>query len=282
MVKHHGFDRKHGIALEIVPYASTTATKVALQGRAVEAIVTDWIWVSRQRADGADFTFFPYSASIGAILAPAGSEIRTLGDLQGRTLGVAGGPLDKGWLMVQALARRQGIDLAKTVTPKFGAAPLLNALLEKGEIDAVSTFWHFAARLEAKGARRVIGFADVGRELGIAGPVPILGYAFREAWARADPTAARGLHDAIREAKARLAASDEEWQRLKKLTRAKDEATLRALRDGFRAGIPQSWGPSEQADAAKLFAILAEIGGPKLVGKSSRLQAGTFWDQARY
>ena len=102
-IKTHKLDEAEGIDLQIVDLASNQATQVALQGGAVDMIVTDWLWVSRQRADGADFTFAPYSTSAGGVMVPAESDIRSLADLKGAELGVAGGPLDKSWLMLRAL-----------------------------------------------------------------------------------------------------------------------------------------------------------------------------------
>ena len=58
---------------------------------------------------------------------------------------------------------------------------------------------------------------------------------------------------------------------------AEDDATLTALRDGYRAGIPTAWGTAERDDAAKVYDILAKLGGRELVGDSPHLAAGTFW-----
>jgi NitT/TauT family transport system substrate-binding protein len=64
--------------------------------------------------------------------------------------------------------------------------------------------------------------------------------------------------------------------------RAPDEATFAALRDGFRSGIPERWGDVERADAERLFAIMAELGGEELIGKTPALQPGTFWPEVTY
>ena len=49
-------DNKNNFDLEIVELASKNAAAVALQGGAVDMIVTDWFWVSRQRNEGRNFS----------------------------------------------------------------------------------------------------------------------------------------------------------------------------------------------------------------------------------
>ena len=68
VIKQHGLDKAAGIDLDIVELANNQATAVALQAGEVDVIVTDWLWVSRQRADGAPFTFAPYSTSVGSLM----------------------------------------------------------------------------------------------------------------------------------------------------------------------------------------------------------------------
>ena len=112
-MKRAGLDAANGVDVEIVPFAGEDASTVALQAGSVDMIVSDWLWVSRQRATGADFTFVPYSTSVGSLMVPGDSAIADLDDLTGRTIGVAGGPLDKNWLLIQALAQKDhGTDLA--------------------------------------------------------------------------------------------------------------------------------------------------------------------------
>lgn len=283
VIKHHGLDDAEGIDLEIVEFATNGATTVALQAGGVDMIVTDWLWVSRQRAEGGDVTFAPYSNSVGALAVPANSSINNVKDLTGKRLGIAGGPVDKSWLVFRALAAdHDQLDLDAAVEKVFGAPPLLNEQIELGEIDAVINYWHFIARLEARGYRTVMTANQATRALGIESEVPLIGYAFSETWAAAHADDVHGLLRASSAAKALLASSDTEWERLRPLMQAEDDATFKALRDGFRAGIPVHWGEAERADAAKLFDIMAELGGAELVGKSTVLQPGTFWPEVRY
>jgi NitT/TauT family transport system substrate-binding protein len=283
VVKHHKLDAAQGITVDIVELASNQATQVALQGGAADLIVADWLWVTRQRAQGADYTFVPYSTAVGAVMVPADGPVRSLGDLKGRRLGVAGGPLDKGWLLLRALAVQSlGFDPAKDARPVYGAPPLLNEQVQQGGVEAVLNYWNYAARLSAAGYRRLAGIDEVERGLGLDRPLPMIGYVFSEKWAAANPQAIQGFVRATRAANAILRDSDAEWQRLEPLMKAENPAVFAALRDGYRAGIPTSWGEAERADAARIYGILARIGGPELVGDAPGLQPGTFWPGLSY
>lgn len=283
VIKQHGLDKAAGIDLSIVELANNQATAVALQAGEVDVIVTDWLWVTRQRAEGARFTFVPYSTSVGSLVVPADSPIQTLADLDGKRLGIAGGPVDKSWLVIRAAAaQRDGLDLDGAVEKIFGAPPLLNEQIQLGEIDAVINNWNFVAQLEAKGYRKVVGAGEAAKELGIETEVPLLGYVFAEDWAQTHKADVLGLVQASRGAKKILTESDQEWERLRPMMKAPDDATFRALRDGFRAGVPAAWGEAERSDAAKLFAIMAALGGKELVGDNTELQPGTFWPDIKY
>jgi NitT/TauT family transport system substrate-binding protein len=279
VIQTHGLAAREGVALQVVTLASTNATTVALQGGAVDVIVTDWIWVSRQRAEGRPYTFVPYSLTVGGLMVRPDAGIRELADLRGKRLGVAGGPVDKSWLFFRAYGRRVlGEDLAKLVEPSFGGPPLLNELMLRGELPAVLNYWQYGARLKAAGMRELLGVSEVLRALGVPGPVPLLGWAFDERWAAANRGAVTAFLRAAFAAKQILAASDAEWQRIQPLTGAADSGVLRALRDAFRAGVPRSFGQAEVDAASAAFAILAREGGEELVGTSRQLSAGTFWD----
>ncbi|MGB8275787.1 MAG: ABC transporter substrate-binding protein [Alphaproteobacteria bacterium] len=279
VIQHHGLDAKEGVKVEPVVLASKNATAVALQGGAVDVIVTDWIWVTRQRSNGIDYTFAPHSVIAGGVIVRPDSGIRSLDDLRGKKIGVAGGPVDKSWLLLRAYALKTiGVDLATVAEPVYGAPPLLNELMLKGELPAVLTFWNYEARLKAKGMKQVIAIRDVLRSFGGSRDVPVVGWVFSEKWAKTHEAAINGFLRASAAAKKILATSDEEWERIRPLTDAEDETTLVSLRDAYRSGIPTGDNDAEAKAAQAIFSVLAKTGGKDLAGDSTEIEPGTFWN----
>jgi NitT/TauT family transport system substrate-binding protein len=283
VIRQHGFDVAEGFVVEPVELASTPATLVALQAGSVDTVVSDWFWVSRQRASGADWTFFPFSAAVGALLVAPQSAIHTLADLKGRRLGIAGSAVDKSWLILRAAAAQQmGLDLEHETEKSFAAPPLLDEELKAGRLDAVLTYWPFAARLQAIGMRPIMSVDDAMHVLGFESAVPMVGYVVAERWAAGHRPLLAGFVRASRRAEEILAASDEEWTRIAPRTGAHDAAELAKLRDAYRAGIPRHWGDAERHDAERLYGLLAKTGGEALTGPAEMLQPGTFLDDVRY
>ena len=276
-MRHHGLDAANGFALEVVPFAGGDATDIALLGGEVDVIVSDWLWVSRQRAADHALTFAPYSSSVGAIVVPDDSEARTLADLDGLTIGVAGGPLDKSWLLLQGMARQEhGLDLAAANEIVYGAPPLLAEKTRDGELDAMLNYWHYNARLEAEGFRVLTSAEEAAVALGASGPVSSIGYVFDDEFA--DGGLAAAFVEASRATKAILRDSDEEWQRLADAGVIKDgPEALAKLRDRYREGIPVRDLDEEIRDAGVIYALLAELGGRKLVGEATTMAEGTYW-----
>jgi NitT/TauT family transport system substrate-binding protein len=114
VIRRHGLAERAGLDLKISEFASTDAGKLAVNSGSVDIAVVDWLWVARARALGAKLVFYPYSSAVGAVMVKGDSPLNRLEDLRGHVLGVAGGPLDKSWLIVQAAALRQGIDLKRS------------------------------------------------------------------------------------------------------------------------------------------------------------------------
>ncbi len=278
VIRHHGLDRKNGFRLEVTGLGSKNATAVALQSGSVDMIVTDFIWVARQRARGFDPVFYPHSTALGAVMVRPDSGINSIQALANRQLGIAGGPVDKSWLMLQAYYRRQsGKDLARELEPKFAAPPLLNKLIDRGDLPAVLNFWHYSARLSAQGMTPLVTMDEVLTGLGVERPVALIGWVFGENWANQNPELVAAFLKAARRAKQLLKSSDAQWQRLESKIRARDQSMLIELRDAYRAGIPKSFNSQDRESAARLYEILAKLGGRQLVGTVRTLPKGVFW-----
>jgi NitT/TauT family transport system substrate-binding protein len=280
VIRTHGLDRKLDLAIEPVELASTEAGKIALKGGSADLMLSDWLWVARERSLGDGLVFYPSSSTLGAVMVPAQSPIHAVTDLKGRKLAVAGGPLDKSWLLLQAFARRAGVDLKREATIVYGAPPLLSHKALQGETDATLTFWNFCADLESKGQRRAIGMDQVVRGLGAKGPVAIVGYTFDGGWAARNRSAVDRFLEAARQAKDMLAASEAEWQRLAPRIGVTDGNALELYRRRYGEGVVRRPLAEEEADARALYHVLAEIGGTELVGPARELAAGTFYRPA--
>ena len=107
VIRAHGLDKQANLSVEVLELASPEAGKIALRAGNADIVVTDWLWVSRERGLGAKLTFYPYSSALGAVMVPAASPIQTLADLRGRKLAVAGGPIDKSWLLLLAWLKQE-------------------------------------------------------------------------------------------------------------------------------------------------------------------------------
>jgi NitT/TauT family transport system substrate-binding protein len=278
LIKARGLDKAANLNIETVELASTDAGKVALEGGAVDMVVGDWLWAARERALGDKLLFAPYSSALGAVMAPKDSPVHAVADLAGRSIGVAGGPLDKSWLMLRAAALGSGLDLAKNSRPSYGAPPLIAEKLVQGETETALEYWNFGADLEGRGFRRAIEMADVEKALGASGPVAMTGYVFSEAFAASHKDALKRYFAITAEARKLLSEDPSAWAPIKTRLRLKDDAALAVYRQRYLEGVPKRTVAEEAADARILYRRLVEVGGEELVGKAKELDAALFYD----
>jgi NitT/TauT family transport system substrate-binding protein len=266
-IRAEGLADAVGLKLVIIDVATNQAGPVALLSGEADVIVSDWPWALRQRAQGEHLKFAPYSSALGALMVPKDSNIAKLADLEGKRLGVAGGAIDKSWLLLRAYSRNAlGKDVARISEPVYGAPPLLTEELRSGRIDAVLNFWTYAARLSGAGYRELIGMDEVLKALGID-PIPsLVGFIWREETEEKKGPAIAAFLDAVVKANAILAKSDSAWERIRHLVKPEDDAELAAIRDFYRAGIPPPWTPTETRSAQKLTQVLKDAGAGEFIG----------------
>jgi len=277
VAKTYGLDKAANLELTTTELASTEAGKIALIGGGADLILSDWLWVARERGLGKELVFYPHSTALGAVMAKDPAAFKTPADFIGKKLGVAGGPLDKSWLMLQAWALRQGVDLKNKATIVFGAPPLLAEKLAQGELDAALEFWPLAAKLQSEGFSRAIDLAEVEKQLGAAGPVIVTGYVFDESFAAKNGPALARFFDMMAKAKQLIVEDDAAFAKIAPMIGAKDAAALAIYRQYYAQGVPKRPIAAEEADAAAIYRVLAKVGGEQLVGTATELDPKVFY-----
>ncbi len=255
-LKRQGLDRANGFELKVRLVADVPASRLALTSGSVDGAVSDLLWAQARYEAGTAYRYVPFSSQIGEVLVPEGSAIRTLADLRGKRIGVAGGPHGLGWQLLQHAAAQDGIDLSKQATVQYAAPPLLSQALRRGQVDALLTFWHFSARMRGEGGvQAAFGLDDLQGDLQLDAQLPVLGYLFPEPWAQANEVLLQRFASALRQSKHELATEPAYWQAIRPLMRADDEAVFAALRDSFVAGIPQPLDAARIADLQRLLVL---------------------------
>lgn len=276
-MRAEGLDKAAGITLDVIDVATNQAGPVALLAGEADIIVSDWTWAMRQRSMGEALVFAPYSSALGALMVGKESGIKSIGDLAGKRLGVAGSAIDKSWLLLRAYSRRTiGKDVAEIASPIFGAAPLVSEELRNGRLDAVLTFWTFAAKLKGAGFETVLSVDDMMKGLGISPPPPLVGFVWRERTAADKGKEIAAFLHAVEAANRVLATSDAAWERLKPLVKPASEGEMAAIKSGYRAGIPGRWGEAETRSAEKLMALLMAEGETELAASGTKFDQKLF------
>jgi NitT/TauT family transport system substrate-binding protein len=276
-IKAEGIDTKLGLSIAPVELSNNQAGPISLLSGGADVIASDWTWALRQRGLGEPLKFAPYSSTLGGVMVPAESPVKTLKDLAGRRIGVAGSSIDKSWLLLQAYARKTlDFDIAAKATVQFGAAPLLSEQLRNGGLDAVLNFWTQNVRLSTLGFREVISMRDVMHQLEID-PVPaFVGFIWKEQTEIAKRAQVLKFLAAAELANAVLAKSDSAWERLKPLMKAVNDAEFTALKAAYLSGVPTPWRETDMGSAAKIMQLLIEAGDTEFIGAKTTFDPKLF------
>jgi NitT/TauT family transport system substrate-binding protein len=273
-------DIQFHIKVDVRGVADSKAGQVALQAGEVDAMLSDFVWVSIQRNQGADFTFVPHSLVVGGLMVNPAGPVKSVADLEGQTLAVAGGPVDKSYIVLQAYFNmKTGKTLPDLISAEFGAPPLVNEMLAGGQAQAAINFWHFNVRAKLAGMDQVMSVKDMLAELGVSKQPPLLGWVFSEKVAKNKKEEFKRFLDASFATKDLLLTDDAIWDQIRPSMRGAEEdgALFTALRDAYRAGIVTSYAEADVQAAIETFALLAKYGGADAIGDKPDLATGTFW-----
>ncbi|MEQ1696365.1 MAG: ABC transporter substrate-binding protein [Hyphomicrobiaceae bacterium] len=280
-IKAEGIATALGLDVTSVELSNNQAGPISLLSGGSDLIVSDWTWALRQRGLGEALKFAPYSSTLGGVVVPAASPIKSLTDLAGKRIGVAGSGIDKSWLLLQAYSRKKlSFDIASKATVQFGAAPLLSEQVRDGSLDACLNFWTQNVRLSALGFRQIIGMTDVMTQLAI-NPVPaFVGFVWKEQTQTAKQPQLFAFLKAVDQANAILAGSDAKadvaWARIKPLMKAASDAEATALRAAYTSGISRAWTSADMTSADKIMKLLIEAGDTEFVGAATKFDPKLF------
>lgn len=265
-----GLDRRYGLEVQPVRYATKAAAETALRGGEAEVKVDDWLFVTRARAQGIPVQAVDaFSRAVGGVVVRAGGPVRSVADLRGRRLGVTS-PADKSYLVLRAAAAAEFQFDPQTESQVLTVAPpLLNRLLERGDVDAIVQYWQFIPPLVATGRfRELAATRALLRRIAPGADVPFLVVAATDEAVRTKPDALRGFLRALREAKQALASRAELWDELSRegVLGLADPTLIPALAARYRTGLPGPWTRAAVAGLDAVTARLAAVAGPDVLG----------------
>ncbi|MEG3765409.1 ABC transporter substrate-binding protein [Alteromonas sp. 14N.309.X.WAT.G.H12] len=271
-------EKTYNVSLSVVPLSSPQALLVALQGNKVDVILSDWLWVVRQLEMGRHYRFSPYSTNAGHLVVNGQANIETLQDLKNKTLGVAGGRENKNWVLFRSyINQTTGLIANKDFTVKFAAAPMLNALMQQGELDAVINFWHYAAQLNADGMPTLLTLQQLLAKQGVSPSVPMLGWVFKDQFARAHPSTIAQFLALSQYARQQLLRHDAIWEKLPAFQRfaAKAHEPLKTI---YRQGAIVTPQPDFAANMDAIYQYLkANQGEDNVTGHFEQVPTDILW-----
>ena len=274
-----GIDKKYKLELTIKDVADSPAGQVALQAKAADIVLSDFVWVNLQRHQGNMVTMVPHSLTVGGLMVDPAAGINTIADLKGKTMAVSGSPTDKTFVTLSAdYAKQTGGNLSNDATINFGAPPLVNEIFTSGRAQASLNLWNWNSRAKLAGKTQLISTGQMLADLGVKETPPLLGWTFFEDNANAHKEAFKAFLDASFETKKALLTDDSVWDKIRGVMNVKDnDALFKQLRDDYRAGIVQHYISTDMGAAAESFALMAKYGGKDVVGDVTDLADGTFW-----
>jgi NitT/TauT family transport system substrate-binding protein len=107
--------------------------------------------------------------------------------------------------------------------------------------------------------------------------MPLVGFVFHEDWASQDRDAINGFLAAAASADDILVHSAAEWQQIRPLMNATDDALFDRLKQRFVEGITHPPAEAQEQAAKQVFEVLLRTGGSRATDGLTQLPGGIFW-----
>ena len=214
IVKDQGFDRRHGLDVELRSFGAVGAFYGAQATGETDAGIGGPLVYQKMRLEGAPLRIVATMVDMTSMVVIARDPgIRSLTDLKGKTLAAA--VASSGYQILQVVGKYNGVIMGRDVTVVPADPPLARTQLAAGRVDAAMT-WEPAATLTMRDnpAYRIIFNAKQGwREMtGKDGWVLVM--AGNEAFLRRSPEAVPRLVAAFRDAAQFMRTSPDDADRI--------------------------------------------------------------------
>lgn len=266
-MEYFGIDKEMGLDIQAETYATKPATEIALRSGKADILVDDFVGVTAMRENNVPVVgVYPYSLATGGVVVPTDSDIKSIADLKGKTIGATGLD-DKSLLILRALTlSKYDFDPQVDGETLAVAPPLMEELLAKGELDAALPYWHYVARMVATGQYKdLMETSAMLDELGLGTDLPLLIVVAREDM---DADTLKTFLQAFVKTIDEMKTDDGVWQSIldNELYSLPDPSLFPSVRERWLKGIPQAWDQETIDGLVKLTEDLVKVGGADVVG----------------
>ncbi len=255
IVKDQGLDRKHGLELEMHPFAAPAAQLAAQATGETDAGPNGPLVLQKMRLEGAPLQVVTTLAGLSAmVVITRNPQVHSLADLRGKSLAADVGSAE--FQILDTYARSKGLDLRRDLSLVPAGPPLARTQLSAARVDAAMT-WEPTATLTMRDSpdyRVIMNGGTAWRQLtGQEGWELVI--SMREDFARGHPDAVARLVDVLQDARRFTTTNVDDADRIAAAAVKLPPGVLKeALRAGRIVSDPQpAWTPAVRDSLWTMF-----------------------------